>query len=386
MTIRGKRECRDVAIVLAGLRPGGAERVVVHLANGLTRAKVRTSVICVQSTGVLAKDLSPDVSVLALGSTRGYDLKAVFSLAGVLRRMRPLAVNVHDYSSLVYVAAASLLGMQAPIVFTAHGLLYAGFEHIQRRHRLAAKRLSALMAVSEEVADRHREYLGWTGEIPVVRNGVPDLAGTPEARTEARRKLGIRNDATVYLAVGNARPEKAFEDLLDAVALLKSLTESGRLVVLIAGHLTETAYCQGLIKRLHALDLSHAVQFLGYIDDVQSLYSAADAFVVSSRSEGLPMVVLEAMTAGLPVVATRVGGIPRAVAPGTGVLVKAAAPTELAHAMATLLADPDLRHTMGQKARERALAEYGVDRMVAQYLEVYESVADRQRGGRRTPR
>ena len=369
-----------VAVVLTELRAGGMERVVVHLAGGLAGRGIAVQVICVGAAGVLAEELTQaGVPVTALGSRRGYDVGAVCRLAGVLRRFRPSVVNVHDYSSLPYVLLARRMGARSPVVFTAHGLLYEGFEGRRKRYRRAARRLGAMTAVSEQVAGRHREYLGWDGPIAVVPNGVPGVVRSDEQREGVRRELGIGRGVCVFLAVGNARPEKGFEDLVEAAAMLRQSAGEAGFAVLIAGKVDDSAYCEGLRARLAELNLDGTVRLLGFRRDTGALYSAADVFVMSSRSEGLPMVLLEAMTAGLPVVTTAVGGIPAAVTDECALSVRPKSPEDLAAAMRTVLCDSDRRERMGAAAERIASERYTVDGMVDRYVGVFEAVGRGQR-------
>lgn len=352
------------------------ERVVAHLAAALLPRGVEPLVICLRDEGALASEVKTSgVRVIPLHSLRGYDVRAALQLASLLQKFKPDVINVHDYSSLPYVATAGLVRRKCPIVFTAHGLLYNGFEGLRRRYRFFSRRLRAITAVSEQVRDRHVEFLDWRGATHIVPNGVPDVRLSSEIGRKVRRELGIGDDDVVFLAVGNPRPEKAFEDLVEACRLVHQMSSGRRFWTLIVGTLTENEYCQRLS---HAVDDSQVpgLRLLGFREDVHRLYSAANALVVSSRSEGLPMVVLEALTAGLPIVSTRVGGIPDAVPPSAGILVEPAQPRELAEAMLVLMnLDATARGTMGDVARNHALSQFGVSRMAQQYLDVFASVA-----------
>jgi glycosyltransferase involved in cell wall biosynthesis len=351
------------------------ERVVVHLARGLAKHNVETLVVCLQNPGMLATELDgAKVSLVALKSFSGKDLGAVWRLRRELARFRPSVINVHDYASLPYVAAANMLSLRGPIVFTAHGLLYEGFERVRRRNIFFSRFLSAISAVSEKVAQRHREYLGWKKPLLTIANGVPFALQDQSLRESTRQELGCLPDEKLFLAVGNPRPEKAFEDLIDAVALLcgqAHLRRSFR--VAVAGNLTDSDYCRMLMERLKERQVEDCFTFLGFRRDTAGLYGAADAFVLSSRSEGLPMVILEAMMAGLPVVSTRVGGIPDAVGDQV-LLADAAQPTQLAQAMERLMAEPALAETLGSEGRAYVEKTFGVERMVDEYIEWYRDI------------
>lgn len=361
-----------VAIVLSELRAGGMERVVVHLATSLKNRGTTPLVICLQSKGVLACELlQAGVEVVEIGSQKSYDFAAVRRLASCLAKFRPNIINIHDYSSLPYVAVSGLWQPRCPLVFTSHGLLYRGFEGMERRYRLFARRLRVLAAVSPEVCERHCQFLNWQGPTFIVPNGVPMIDRSSDMGDRVRRELNIKDEEFVFLAVGNPRAEKAFEDLIAASIIVRESYPDQPFSVLIAGTLSDSEYCRNLEQFASQSGLP-GLRLLGFQRDVQRLYSAADSLVVSSRSEGLPMVVLEAMTAGLPIVSTSVGGIPDAVPDGCGLLVDAANPGSLASGMMELLRKPAVeRKAMGEAARTHAEKLFSVDAMTSAYIEVF---------------
>lgn len=375
-----RNENLRIALVLSELRPGGMERVVVHLANGLAARGMPVQVICLQNEGQLASELdSGRVQVHALQSFKSIDFWAVLQLRKLLRHFSPTLINLHDYASAPYAVAANLLSKRCPVVFTAHGLLYEGFDELQKRYRFFSRFFSSVTAVSEKVAARHSAYLAWSKPVPVIFNGVPVSERRQDLRNKVRQELGCSKDQVLFLAIGNPRPEKGFEDLIDAAAML--LDNSGHdqdFCVAVAGTLNESEYCRMLLQRAKDRNVQDTVRFLGYRSDTESLYSAADAFILSSRSEGLPMVILEAMMAGLPVIATKVGGVPDAVA-DNALLVDPARPDQLAQAMQRFVSDWALAGQFGRAGYEHARAHYGVDRMVDTYIECYRELLSTNR-------
>ncbi len=144
-----RRSIRRLALVLSELRPGGMERVVVHLASSLRRRGIEPLVVCLQHKGPFARELEAQgITVVALNSVRGYDLCAVADLARAFRRFRPELINVHDRSSLPYAVLANLWGAGRPVVFTAHGLMFDERSRGRLGIRIAARVISALTAVS----------------------------------------------------------------------------------------------------------------------------------------------------------------------------------------------------------------------------------------------
>ena len=117
-----------IALVLSELRPGGMERVVIHLAQGLASRSIPTLVVCLQSKGTLAPEFADiNVELVALGSLSGKDFGAIWRLRKVLQRFKPSIINIHDYSSAPYAIAANWLSSKAPVQFTAHDRLYEVF-------------------------------------------------------------------------------------------------------------------------------------------------------------------------------------------------------------------------------------------------------------------
>jgi L-malate glycosyltransferase len=364
-----------VAFVLASLRAGGAERVVVHLASGLRSRGAEAAIVCLQERGDLASQAQAGgARVEAIRSLRGWDVGGMLRLRRFLRAFRPDAINVHDRSSLPYVAAANWLAGSRPVVYTAHGLLFGDLGRPRLRYCLPAQGFSAMTAVSPEAGRRHARRLRWRGPVHVIANGLPEISRDPALREAARKELGVAGETFVFLAVGNARPEKGFEDLLSAAGLLKAEGSGGRFAVLVAGRMQDEAYSRRLLDAWDRAGLHDDVRFLGFRGDVQSLYSAADAFVLPSRSEGLPMALLEAMMAGLPVVATRVGGVPAVLSGGEGLLAGPADPRDLAGAMRRILDSEPLRRDLSARGASHARADYGVERMCEGYLRVFERV------------
>lgn len=183
----------------------------------------------------------------------------------------------------------------------------------------------------------------------------------PLAPPTARAKL---------VAVGNLYPVKDHATLLRAAVRLPVAR------IAIAGRGSQE---EPLRRLAHELGLAERVHLLGLRDDVDTILTAADIFVQPSLSEGLPLAVLEAMAFGLPVVATRVGGVPEAVVDGdTGYLVPAGDPEALGTALARLIESPDRGRSMGAAGRERAEAGFSVQRMTDTYRQLYLELSGRR--------
>jgi glycosyltransferase involved in cell wall biosynthesis len=232
--------------------------------------------------------------------------------------------------------------------------------------------VQAVVAISEGV----RAMLIASGVDPARIHLVPSgveaerFALGAGARAAARARHAIDPDAFVLVAVGALETRKGHDVLLDAIAL----RADPRVHVLVAG---EGALRADLEARRHALGLDERVRFLGRVDDVPTLLAAADALVMPSRQEGLGVAALEAMAAGLPVVASRVGGLPDAVTDGvTGFLVPAEDPRALAAAIDRLAGDPALARRLGAEAAAAVRARFTMAAMAEATHAVYRNVMD----------
>jgi glycosyltransferase involved in cell wall biosynthesis len=337
----------------AGLRAAGDEPVVVTMRPGWMTERAEAEGFEVW--------LAPQARGLAPGWVPRFALR--------LRRGGIDCLHSHEFAMNVYGgAAARLVGI--PSVATIHGRNWATGS---RRRGLAYRALRRLgmrvVAVSRDLAGFLAAGLPLPLEaISVVHNGIPlaaplAAAAHAAARAATRRSLGIPVDAPLLLAVGNLYPVKDHATLLRAAATLPGVS------VAIAGRGEEEEKLRALAAEL---GLGARLHLLGLRDDVADLHRAADLFVQPSRSEGLPLAILEAMGAGLPVVATRVGGIHEAVIDGrTGRLVPPADPAALAAALRELLDAPERRAAFGRAGAARAEQEFCLRAMTDAYRALY---------------
>jgi glycosyltransferase involved in cell wall biosynthesis len=291
-------------------------------------------------------------------------------LVGLLRRERVDVLHTHKFGSNVW---GSLLGRAAgvPVVIAhEHSWEYEGrpVRQILDRH-LIARRADRLIAVSREDQRRMVEVEG----IPLARtmflpNGIP--RAQPTNNCDVRAELGIEPEAPVIGSVGSLFPVKAFDVLLRATALLTR--DRPQLQVLIAGEGTQH---EALMALARELGVSGSVRFLGRRNDIPEVLRALNIAVCCSLSEGSPLSVMEYMRAGLPVVASAVGGVPDLIEAGVhGLLVAPSDPQALAAALAELLGDPERARTMGVRAYERQRAEFDLELMVRRIEGLYEEL------------
>jgi glycosyltransferase involved in cell wall biosynthesis len=224
--------------------------------------------------------------------------------------------------------------------------------------------IKVLIASSTRTRDNAVQEGVSPDRIEIVFNAISPFNLAAEDRISARQKLGLHENDFFLIAVGRLVYEKGHEFLIQAIP---SVTRSfPNTIVGICG--IGPLFGQ-LEEQISALDLTNKVRLLGQWENVHELLAAADAFVLPSRWEGLPMALLEAMMAGLPIIATKVEGVEEAIVEGKhGLLVPIENTDALANAIIQLLADPRLCHEMGAAAKEQVLELYTTDRMCEQYL------------------
>ena len=365
-----------IAFVVVRMGVGGKERVILHLAHYIKKRGAKPIVVCLTDKGEFGKRLEAQgVQVEAIRSSRRWDLAAVWRLAKLFRRFKPDLINVHDRSSLPYVFLANQMSAKCPIVFSCHGLLFQEKNRSRYLEQLAIRNVRVVSAVSEQVASEYSKLLRWNKKVEIIPNGVPPISRHPNLRSILRAKMGLSEDVLVLLAVGNINPEKGYEDLLEAVSLVREEDICQRFVVLVAGSKSNDTYWQALCEHMKRLNLTDKVRFLGCRNDTEALYSAADIFILPSRKEGLPMVLLEAMSAGLPIIATDVGGVSEAIRDGeSGLLIPPESPQVMAKAMIKLANDKSMRDSLSQAARARFEERYDISRMVNQYDRLFRDI------------
>lgn len=359
------------AQLIETLQTGGAENLAVQIAGARAAAGDRSHLyVLAAEPGELASRVHPDVIVRRLGLARA-PIQRLGTFAGtVLAGYRRLAAQVRaDGVQVVqsHLPGANFWGLLlaergvCAVAATVHNTRefdYGDRDHRLRRqlrhlaYRRILRRCDATIAVSEEVRVSLLAELGlapqWPRRLEVVTNGVVIPTPLDAAAKEAiRARMGVPTGTPYLVAAGRLTEQKDFANLIAAAAVLRGQGVAFRLVIGGEGELRPA-----LERQIAAADLADVVRLPGVLSDLGDQLRAADLFVLSSRWEGLPLVVLEAMAAGLPVVCTRLEGLSELVADtGAGLAVPPADPAALAAALGGLLADAGLRSGCGERAR-----------------------------------
>jgi glycosyltransferase involved in cell wall biosynthesis len=356
---------------------GGAERVLQLLAAAQERAghDVTVAVLLdredsgdgfcgpIESAGVRTKRLHVPA--------RRYDLDHGH-VTELCRQLRPAVVHSHGYrADVVGARAARRLGI--PVVSTAHGFTGGGLKNrlYQFIQCHSLRRADGVIAVSRALAgELVRRGVPRDG-IHVIPNAYPDGAARLEP-TVARGRLGVLPGVAHLGWVGRVTPEKGLDVLLDALPHLDDLL----LTLSVVGDGRERPRLEAGTEVAKA---AGRVQWHGSVPDAGPLFPAFDLFVLSSRTEGTPMVLFEAMAAEVPIVATTVGGVPDVVSDGEAVLVPPEDPRALAEAIRSVLLDREAARVRARAARARLARQFGVEAWVERHRDVYRAVgAERQ--------
>lgn len=320
------------------------------------------------------------------------DLRALFHLYREFRALKPSIVHTH-------MAKAGMLGRlaafaynatrgsapRASVVHTYHGHVLEGyfsrpatalFIAIERALAAISDRIIAISpAIRDELLNKYR--IGRESKYRVVPLGFdlePFAKIDAAARAAARRDLGLPADAPVIATVGRLTAIKQHRLFLDTIARL--VTTHPAAIALIAG---DGELRGDLIAHATALGIADRIRMLGWRRDLASIYGATDVFLLTSRNEGTPVALIEAMAAGVPGVSTNVGGVKDVIATtAIGRLAGDGDVDGLAAHVAALLSDPAGRRAMGDAARVFALQHFSLDRLVSDIVKVYEEFAARQ--------
>lgn len=322
--------------------------------------------------------ITAGIPLVTLNMRRGVpDPRAVFRLIKILRQWRPdILTSFMYHANLLGRITGHMAGV--PIVVSSIRNENFGGPHRERVLRLTDWMGDITTTNSRLAADN----LVKRGVVPaermrVIPNGLilDKFFANGAERTRVRKQLGVEEDEFLWLAVGRLEEQKDYPSLLRAFQILSLDNSKSQLRVAGQGPLLEN-----LKQQTIGLGISDRAIFLGLRRDIPCLLDAADGLVLSSAWEGLPNAVMEALAAGKPVVATRVGGVPELVEDGeSGFLVPPKNPKALAQAMLRLMnLSPEERRRMGEFGRRRMERDYSLERVVDQWEALYRDLLERK--------
>jgi glycosyltransferase involved in cell wall biosynthesis len=364
---RGSFPPLRVVHLLPNLSIGGMERLLVEMLRHTNRERVSPRVLCTGERGELADEAERlGVPVDALGRSPGRNYRLIVTLARWFRAAGTDVVHTHGPYAHFYGALAARLSGGTPLIHTKHGFLWPWTRRRHWQARLAGMLSTRVVAVSRDLAEQARSsQKPRNGRLEVLYNGIDTQPFEP--------RVGAEPGAPTAVMVARFSDEKDFETLLEATRYVVHKRPDFQLKLIGDGPLRKEM--QSLATRL---GVERAVEFMGNRHDVPARLSAADMFILSTRTEGMSISLLEAMAAGLPVVATSVGGNPEVIVEGeTGFLVPQFSPEKLAEKIVWLLDHPGEAQAMGHAGRERVETKFDVRQTVKAYERLYFEVAGR---------
>lgn len=364
--------------VITTLNKGGAESHLVDLCRALSQRGVRLTVAFLKGDAYWVPTLrAVGIDTIELGARHYADPAAVIRLSREIRRQEPDIVHAHMPPAELYTTAALCL---------AGGPAYMVSKHVDRHpfypgpgarllERLCARPAQSVLCISQAVHDYFRER--WPASLAeklvTVRYGMNPCqdAGDLAARaSDLRREWGIAEDETVFGIAARFVEQKAIDTLITAFARLKETAEQPVRLVLVGQGPLEPS----LRALADGFGLGDRIVWAGFRTDIPVVMRAFDVFVLSSIFEGFGLVLLEAMEAATPIVASGVSAIPEIVVEGeTGLLVPPRQPDRLQDAMRSML-DPQARKTLGAAGHRRLIERFSVDKMADATFAIYRSI------------
>ena len=364
-----------VCYVIPSLAVGGTERQLIALIKGIVR-DFGLTVICTQREGALAGDARRlGAYVHCLNCRGGWDPRIKYRLRTIFRRHRPDVVHTF-LSGFDHAANVAAADMGIPVIISSRRELATW---MKRRHVAMQRRANALVDGIVANSDAVRAFAiaqedGDPTMYQVIHNGIcADAFARPVDQEVARSRFGVPRDVPVVGMVANYAPVKDHALFMDMAHEL--LQQRPDVHFLLVGRGRDGA---GNIQDLaEAKGLNDTMTFVAGLAEIPDLYAIMDVHVLTSKNEGFPNAVLEAMAAGKPVVAAAVGGIVEAVEHGvTGTLVSSRNPADFAHAVLDVLDRPEKARAMGLAGRARVEARFSTEAMAGAYRKLYDALLE----------
>lgn len=361
--------------LLHGLWVGGAEVLAARLARR-NRDHYRFVFACLDELGTLGRELQDEGFLVEVLNRRpGLDWRCTFRLARFLHRQKVDLLHCHQYTPFFYGMTARLLYRKPGVLFMEHGRHQPDYPRPKRMfaNRLLLSRRDRVVGVGEAVRQAIIQNEGIPPDrVYVIYNGIDlqTFSRNQVQRQAVRQELGFgENDFLIFQVA-------RLDYLKDHATAIRTLARVSRQCpqahLILVGEGPELSKIQGLIREQK---LEHRVHLLGLRKDIPKLLAAADVFLLTSISEGIPVTIIEAMASGLPVVSTNVGGVSEVVEEGkTGLLAPAGDDDLLAKNILKLIATPQLAKELGEQGLSRAKEHFSEAKMHSGFLKTYQEM------------
>jgi sugar transferase (PEP-CTERM/EpsH1 system associated) len=351
---------------------GGLERVMVNCINAMKDDEYHHVVIALTNISDFAKHLNEDVMVYQLNKKLGKDLSSHWRLFQLLRKIKPQILHTYNLAAIEYHLVAKLAGVKGNI-HAEHGRDVSDPQGLNTKHNVLRRLVSSLIDFIVPVSTDLQQWLYHTvgikpRKVVLIRNGI-DI--------QLYHRDGNKSECLRFIHVARLNPVKNQLGLIEAFASFVNVaaltSQQASLTIVGDGELMEKLVC-----RTQQLGMTDHIVFTGARFDIPTLLANADVFVLSSIAEGIPMTVLEAMAAKLPVISTSVGGLPELITDHeNGLLVDAQNQEQLSAAMKTYAENRDLVEKHGHEAYQFVDKNFSETAMVSAYLQLYRNVLER---------
>ena len=354
-----------VVHLIPSLEVGGMERLVSDLA--IARTSGKTSILCLNKLGALGEQIETDVSIDVLNIPQNLVL-ATLKVYKALRKLKPDIIHCHNLQAHFFGSICAILMPKTQVVLTKHGqhIPSTGFTSVLNKLTLQN---SKIIGVSADITHAMQKWITKNSHpIEYIANGISLVPyQNQKLKEEAKKALGIEQNSFCIGIVARLSEPKDHLLLIDAIAFLSQTYPNIKLVIAGDGPLR---------KKIEAYiadnQYQHLITMLGERKDIANILNALDIFSLTSSSEGIPMTILEAMAASLPVIATDVGGIPQVVIDEeTGFLVENKDKNGLVKAIKQLFEQPKLRQEFGKKGHLFLKEHYSITQALAKYESAY---------------
>jgi glycosyltransferase involved in cell wall biosynthesis len=368
-----------VVQIIARMNVGGPAVIVADLMRSIDSSKVEQILItgyCDESEADYLETVATDIKatrIAGLGRSvsLGADIRAFFALVGMIKKIAPDVIHTHTAKAGVLGRLAAILaGPRAKRVHTFHGHLLHGYfsgwkvKLVIAIEKFLAKRTDVLVAVGNQV--KNDLLAAGIGKADQYRVFYPGLVEPRKIAREVARKQFEMRDGNIYVAyVGRMTAIKRPDRLMDAAAQIKARNLSVKFIVAGEGDLFEATKRDAAARDL-------PVRFLGWRKDIGALFAASDIAILTSDNEGIPLTLIQAAQASLPIVATGVGSVSDIVVHEVNGYLVDSEPAALADALQKLAIDPVLREIMGSAGRERASRYFSLEKMCVDHTELYQ--------------
>ena len=358
---------------------GGAQKYVYDLATSLSKDKYEVVVACGEGETLKEKLEEKGIRVIKLGSSQrdisiSKDIKTFFDIWKMIRQEKPDILHINSSKIGGLGSLAGRLTQTPRIIFTSHGWAFNEERSLTSKFFILLLHWITIILSHQTitVSNKTKKDISWMpfvkNKIKVIHNGIKNFEKTE--KNEARQILAKNyTEKIIIYSISELHKNKGLDIGIRGIALLPEETKQ-KVLYCIAGMGEEKENLEKLVKELN---LKKQIKFLGFLDNAKNILSGADIFLFPSRTENLPFAILEAGLAGLPTIATSVGGVPEIIKDmQNGILVPPQNPKEISEAIVYLLENPEKQKEFGEEIKKTIVSFFSLEKMLSEMIKLYQ--------------